>query len=872
MWNSRAHNLLNLMTADTTLLTPNRRLAATLLSEFNQLQMSQGKTSWQTPPILPLPSWLQQLWNEWTAKEITETALLLSPNQKSILWETVIRQSPLSDALLQISETAKLAGAAYELLQLWEVHIDDPIFSATEDSQAFQEWAKQFKKICRKNNWIDDSQLASILEKNVASKKIKSPEKIILAGFTEIVPQHLRLLHAFEQSGTELIHYHNHVSAPFAKKINLVNEETEIETMARWAKATYEAAPNKKPYLIGCVVPKLETLRESVLRIFSDVFSENNTFTLDHTSLPFNISAGKNLLSFPIVKTAIELLKLGKNNIDLTVISQILKSPFLGEAEKERVKRSHFENRLKRENITSLSMKKLISHHSSCSYFVKRIQQYLDYFSQLKKTYSMSEWMTHFVELLTLLGWPGERSLNSQEYQITQRWLDLLLECNSLDTVLEPQRFTQAIEWLTRLSAKTIFQPQSPEAPIQILGVLEAIELPFEKIWVMGLDDTNWPAAPRPNPFIPTSLQKMLNMPHATSERELIYCEQLIKQLKQSTQHIIFSYPEKNEEVRLRPSVLLNDIELTSLAELSLSDFVSPAQKIFATHQLDYFTDEMAPPIQTSENILGGTHIFKQQAACPFKAFSELRLHARSIETPTIGLRAIDRGNIVHTALELIWKTIQHSTTLLTLPENELRKIIRTCSEQAIASMIDSSQQRYFSLELERLEKILFDWLTLESERPGFKIAFQEHEINTTIGPIPITFRIDRIDELQDGTWLIIDYKTGKNNKIKNWFGERPDEPQLPLYCLVSGENIAGIAFGKIHPDEMTLEGISRDNMNIKSIKTISEWKNQLHEWKVTLEKLGDDFLNGIAHVDPKEINTTCNHCHLHTFCRIHEK
>src|SRR5579872_842367 len=336
-------NLLNLITSDTTLLTPNRRLAATLLNQFNQCQIDQQKTCWQSLDILPLQSWLQRLWNDFSANEIKTMPLLLSANQKSILWEMILHQSSQSDALLQINETAKMAESAYELLKSWEVNFNDPILSSTEDSQVFQEWAKQFQKYCKKNNWIDNASISDLLKENLISGKIIPPKKIILVGFTEISPKDVSFLNACEKAGTQLIYYNNQESAKFIKKIALSDEETEIRTMACWAKKTYEASQKKTPYFIGCVVPRLEILRETVLQIFSDIFTESGTFTLDHTSLPFNISAGKNLLSFPIVKTAIELLKLAQNTIHSDSMNQILRSPFIGDAENERLKRAYFE-------------------------------------------------------------------------------------------------------------------------------------------------------------------------------------------------------------------------------------------------------------------------------------------------------------------------------------------------------------------------------------------------------------------------------------------------------------------------------------------------------------------------------------------------
>jgi len=148
-----------------------------------------------------------------------------------------------------------------------------------------------------------------------------------------------------------------------------------------------------------------------------------------------------------------------------------------------------------------------------------------------------------------------------------------------------------------------------------------------------------------------------------------------------------------------------------------------------------------------------------------------------------------------------------------------------------------------------------------------------------TFNNINIKLRIDRIDELSDGSQLIIDYKTGKNLSIQDWFGDRPLEPQMPLYCLVNKTHTIGLAFGQLHPDQLNLIGISKYPIDISTIKTFSDiryandvtWEQQLTHWETTLTKLSNEFQQGYAYIDPKEGSETCRLCHLHALCRIHE-
>ena len=60
--------------------------------------------------------------------------------------------------------------------------------------------------------------------------------------------------------------------------------------------------------------------------------------------------------------------------------------------------------------------------------------------------------------------------------------------------------------------------------------------------------------------------------------------------------------------------------------------------------------------------------------------------------------------------------------------------------------------------------------------------------------------RIDRIDRLADGARVLIDYKSGLADA--DWRGERPDNPQLPLYALLRPKHLVAVAYGRINAAE----------------------------------------------------------------------
>lgn len=142
-------NLLKAITANVTILTPNRRLSATLHKLHQQQQLAERHTYWETPDILPVTSWLQRLWDHYHSRTFYDKPLLLNSIQEQYLWEEVLSQTNQSIQLLQVSETAEQVRSAWNLLKQWNVDIEQPLFKTSEDYRAFYQWSTQFNHLCK---------------------------------------------------------------------------------------------------------------------------------------------------------------------------------------------------------------------------------------------------------------------------------------------------------------------------------------------------------------------------------------------------------------------------------------------------------------------------------------------------------------------------------------------------------------------------------------------------------------------------------------------------------------------------------------------------------------------------------------------------
>lgn len=868
------------ITASDTILTPNRRLSAYLRNYHFQVQNQRDKSSvWLSPDILPISSWLERCWEESQTQSSAPACNLLTPQQEQFLWEQLLRKSSIGEKLLQVTATATLALQAWQLSKQWQLATLWPQFTLTEDVKVWQTVAHEYQQLLADHAWIDNASLPDWLGQQFAKLRLKLPKRIFLVGFDELTPQYQQLLQSLN------IQTINYTHAPIradVKSIMLPSPDLELQAMARWAH--YHWQSNHSIHSIACVVPNLTALRSEVMTTFMDIFAEETIFPWHYeNTLPFNISAGMMLNEYPLIQTALLILKL-EQTTDLFAFGALLRSPYLGHAEQEMALRARIDATLRNYQEPYVNYQQIL--HAALSLGAAKLSQLLKKFFQIrpeKTELAPYQWAELFAQQLAAMGWPGERSLNSTEHQLVEAWTKLLLQFTHIGMVAPSLTRHAALQKLEQLAAASEFQPQSAQAPVQILGVLEAAGQKFTHTWVMGLNDQAWPPAPNPNPFIPIALQRQLELPHSSSQREHRYCQLLTSRLCQSAPRVILSYPHSFEDQIFRPSPLLAPFATLALADLEQTQVQSYATAILQSAQTEMLVDEYAPPLAIDEIPKGGASLFKHQADCPFRAFSRFRLGAYGIAAPETGLNARDRGSLLHHSLEIIWKKINSQEQLLKLTTAELTHLITESIQTALNSLLQKKPftlgTRFSQLERQRLTKLIQSWLKMETSRAPFTVMTLEQTEKFQFGAIPLVLRTDRLDQLDSGEQIIIDYKTG-HPAISDWFGERPTDPQLPLYCVASSRPIQGIYFAQIRSDKYQFKGVAASSLNMPGTASLPlkndhgsflSWDELVCNWRHTLTQLSAQIQTGYAKIDPKEGDKTCAFCDLQALCRITE-
>lgn len=862
---------------DTLVLTPNERLARHLRAQEDRDLRHAGLEVWEPREILSWRAWLQRLWDEGLPFD-TDRPCLLTPMQAAALWQRVLEESEHGPRLLNPRQAARTVAEAWRLLQDHVAHVDPEEPFLSDDSRAFAEWAAEFQQRCEAQGWLDPARLAEALTERLDDALL--PEAVALVGFDEITPRQRALLDTLPCEVHEL--------EPQAEPGRFLlarfpSPEDEAYAAARWARGLLQRGADTR---IALVVPDLQGVRTVLERALEDVLHPEAVLPEKaRKPRPYNLSLGRPLGDRALVRDALNLLRLAAGPLPLKEAGTLLRSPHLGDAEAELGKRGLLDAALRRRLRPQVDLGRLAAMARSkgrdgeprCPLLADRLDAVRRV--TLPRQQSPARWAETFDDLLKAAGWPGERSLDSQDLQTVTRWRELLAEFRTLDPIHGSLDVFEALRILQANAGDAVFQPRGPEAPVQVLGVLEAAGLEFDALWFLGGSDEVWPPAARPNPYLPLDLQRRLGMPHSSPQRELEFAQRVTRRVFQGAPEGVASCPEADGDRELRVSALLRD--LTQVNPIIRAERLW-RDRIRAAGGTELAEDAPPPPFR-GETARGGTRLFKLQAACPFRAFAELRLDAEPLEALQSGLAAKERGTLLHATLEEVWKRLGTQAALQALDEEELAAVAGEAAEHAVQSLAvyrpDVLHGRFRALERDRLQRLALEWLAVERERGPFEVLAFEKSVRIELAGLEFETKIDRLDRLGDGSLAVVDYKTGIPS-LRNWLGDRPEEPQLLLYTTNTDHRTSAVVFAQVRPGDMRLKGLS-ERPNVHEQVTsfgasefaaeADDWDGLLERWRAVLHSLAAQFREGHAPVDPVR-RDTCRYCAQQPLCRVHER
>lgn len=862
------------------ILTPNLRLGRRIIAAWNAHQVQSGLQSWPQARVYSLESYLDRRWRAAVAGGEVAPRRLLSAIHLRQIWQRVIDRDQAGHGdyhLLQTEGAVTLAQQARENLLRTRVNVKDSAvrsqFRLDPDCSCYLRWLDAFDGELQQ---MSAGTLSDALIDVLSAPTIAAQDDITLLDFDDVPRLYRDVL---ERLSFRCEEAHSDAAPVMPRVFAYPDRRSELDAVAERALAQYRAAPDMT---LGIVLSDMQGDRaamEYALRRAFDCLGDN------YTSLPVNFSTGIPLDRAPVVRDALGLLDINRGELPYDDLLMLVRSRFIAPSDMRGENLVSLLRRIADEGAAAIDLGRL-------RYLAQQVQVEEErgtaFGEALRRTDELrlrhlrqlpSAWMQSFSDVLACWQWPGSGPLDSLEYQQVEHWYRLLEEFAGFDDVCGELSLTAALSVLRDCCRDQISQPQTADSVIQVLGPLEAAGLQFDTLCLCGFQGTRWPAPARPNPFVPVALQRQHQMPHSSAEREWQYAADLMRLYRATCREMVISYAEEIDGVPELPSALLEPFTTESLPPTNPVDSDWTARQNAAIRES--VDDHNGPAPQAAElaQLSGGSSILQNQAACPFRAFARNRLRLEPLAEPVMGLSAADRGTLLHNALFILWGEIKDSTTLAGLDKTARELAAERASAAAVTEVPQATREvaglHCLDLEKQRLAGLLQEWLDIESQRAPFTVSERESSIALELAGIPLNLRVDRIDTLEGGEQLVLDYKSGRNG-LADWLGERIAQPQLPLYGLATGVN--AVSFAQIRARDCKFTGIGEID-GVPGIKSdvgtaikrwqpeIEDWPALVAHWREQLSALAEAFVAGEAAVDPTP--TACNFCGLQSLCRI---
>lgn len=842
------------------LIVPTARLAAAFRRRDARRRRADGAQAWRSPDVFSLGVWLTRASAPERCAGRLPAAGLLGEEQTQALWASVIAADmpdesggTLALGPAQTESLARLMSDVERLVFAWEL---DAAWQRPQplsfEQRLARRWYAAFRARCRRHEVVTRTM---VLEACAARGVALAAPTAVSRGFEAAGPALRRVLPPPAPCVARS-------RAPAQVRI-CASVEDECDAALDWAHAARTAHADGAVAIVALDARSVDVLlaRARHWRIAAGL----------DPGAPADLSAPlARLPTAPLVSHALLMLQ-SVGRIAAAEACALIASPFSAGARPEFAARARCAARLQAERYEPITRAELrtVAARGECPELCALLDGLEPLGAETRGRRPPAQWVAFVARWLAAWGWPGLDAPTPQERAAHAAWWRALDGAATLDAVLPPLRFSEFLARLRQIVREiTDGEALAPDAA-EVLALEEAAVLRPEAVWILGVHDAAWPVTVESNPLLPPVLLRRAGAPGSSAAADALRAEQQVAAILDGAHTATLSYAQYDGETPRRPSALLARLGAAVIAAPPLAARWQAADEGEA---LEAAPADAPVPIAANgpQHHRGGTGILAAQARCAFRAFALYRLYAEELEEAEPGVAPRLRGQIAHAAMAALWRDLgTQSAARARGAAGRARAIERAVTAALDEFGVDHPEltARRRVLEAQRLGRLLAQSLAADLERPPFEVVAIEAQQSVELAELSLTVRIDRVDRLEDGSELILDYKTGQARR-KDWTLPRPLAPQLPVYALARAPApLGGIGFAQLRPGDCRL--ITEPRSMPGEPQALAALRA---EWRDELERLARAFLAGTAELDPRDGAKTCEECGLQPLCRVYER
>ena len=805
-----------------TVITANRRLARVLQQEFAARQVAAGVTAWETPGIHAWPDWLKTaLENNGTQEDLPTR---INHHHSVLLWDRCLRKE-LDDDIVGAGHLVRLARESHQRLADWHVDIKEVARAAQgRDQRAFAAAAGRYLGLLKHENWVDEAGLAALVVEHIRDGRLAPQGRFTFAGFDRDKPAVAAVREQLVARGCDV---QDEPGRQTVAPVLFVFDtgDAELRAAGAWARARLDIDASAR---IAIVMPGLEREAERAAGLVREGLVPGYRLSENVPADTLNVSYGRRLSGYALVSIALLWLRWLARDLRAVEVGHLLRSSLVGSG--GMAGRARLELRLRglpdRDWSPAMISSALQGKEEEATDWLQRVAALTGLRRELQASASPAEWAIRFDAILKASGWPGRAVLGSADFQLLNRWRELLNDLARMDLVSSRMTLETALNQLESMAADSVFQPESELTQVHLLGPLEASGLEFDAVWLTGMTAADWPARGNASVFVSRRLQEARGMPDSTPAETLDHARRVFARLCSGAPLVVCSYPRLHDDAEQMPSELLD--ELGATPDATPSDPGWYAARLSGRDQV-VLTDDPPPAIAGAEHLTGGAGTLQAQLTDPIAAFIGGRLAARALDEQASGLPALLRGNLIHDALYKLYfdKPSRDELAEWDDVDERIARAVNFAFGRHERNA-DDVLVRLLAMERQRIGSLLNEFLCVDVSREAFVVDSVERKVNFAEAGVCLELRIDRIDRLSDGSIAIIDYKTGAEKTFLTRQGE-PREYQLIAYACALDEPVAQLSLANVDSRTVVFHGAgARDLQNWTEV--LAAWSRRVRD------------------------------------------
>ena len=315
----------------------------------------------------------------------------------------------------------------------------------------------------------------------------------------------------------------------------------------------------------------------------------------------------------------------------------------------------------------------------------------------------------------------------------------------------------------TAFAGRMVRQPQAANASLRIYGPLEARLTQSDRVIIGGLVEGVWPPAPRIDPWLSRPMRHELGLD--LPERRIGLSAHDFAQLLGGDE-VILSHAAKVGGAPSVASRFLHRLEAVAgearwkAAKAKGEQYVRFANELDRPAKVDPIPQPAPKPPRATRPLKLSVTAIEDWLRDPYTIYAKYILKLQPLDPVDMPLSAADRGSAIHDALGEFTQTFS-----ATLPDNPAQAL-RGIGEKYFAPLMERPEARaLWWPRFQRVAAWFADWEIVRRGNVGAIAAEIRGEIPIALDDervFVLSGRADRIELRHDGTFAILDYKTGQ--------------------------------------------------------------------------------------------------------------